>query len=105
MNFKKISEFFWPTRSKRDQIVIVYYRMGRRRLLLTQGLMWGVGCFIFVEAIDYFQHGRIALGGLKGWWEAFFVILGLTIWCGGGLIFALVRWRKIERRALQLSKS
>ena len=93
----RLAEFLRNYRSKRDLLAIVYYRMGRRKFLLTRGVLVGALLFAIVEAMDHFRHER----ELKGCWLVGYLILGLAIWCGAITWFASSRWRNIEQRAQQ----
>jgi hypothetical protein len=100
---KKIAEFREKYKAVRGMIDDRYYRTGRGKYLITQGVAPGAITGVLLLAVEYFRRGRYLLQGwwLVGYW-ALGLIVSLVLLCGGGTLAALYRWRKIERRASRL---
>jgi hypothetical protein len=99
----KLTKFFKNDQALKDEMTTRFYRMGRRKFVLTQGTAPGAITCVLLLAVEYSQHGRYLLEGwwLVGYW-AFGLIVGLVLLCGPMTLVALYRWRKIERRVQQL---
>jgi hypothetical protein len=68
---------------------------GRGRFIATQGVL-AVGCSLFLgtTALDWYRHSfRTAALWQNGW-----LILNLALCLLGGYLYALWRWRRLNRR-------
>lgn len=99
---RKLREFFKNDQALEDEMAIRLYRIGSRKFIFTAMVPGAITPVLFL-AIEYFRHGRYVLEGwqIMGFW-AFGLIVGLALFCGPMMLFALYRWRKIERRVNRL---